>query len=66
MGSAFSAAYTPRRNRPTANVSATRPTLQFHGRAAEIAAHLGVTRASLSITHTAELAMASVILEDGR
>ena len=43
-----------------------RPTLQFHGRAAEIAAHLGVTRASLSITHTAELAMASVILEDGR
>jgi holo-[acyl-carrier protein] synthase len=43
-----------------------RPTLQFHGRAAEIAAHLGVVRAALSLTHTADLAMASVVLEDGR
>ena len=43
-----------------------RPTLQFHGRAAEIAARLGVSRAALSITHTAELSMASVVLEDGR
>ena len=43
-----------------------RPRLQFHGRAAEIAARLGVARAALSITHTAELAMASVVLEDGR
>jgi holo-[acyl-carrier protein] synthase len=43
-----------------------RPTLQFHGRAAEIAAHLGVTHAALSITHTNELAMASVVLENGR
>ncbi len=43
-----------------------RPTLKFHGRAAEIAAHLGVLRAALSITHTDELAMASVVLEDGR
>jgi holo-[acyl-carrier protein] synthase len=42
-----------------------RPTLKFHGRAAQIAAHLGVTRSALSITHTAELAMASVVLEDG-
>jgi holo-[acyl-carrier protein] synthase len=41
-----------------------RPTLQFHGRAAQIAQRLGVTRAALSITHTAELAMASVVLED--
>jgi len=40
-----------------------RPTLQFHGRAAEIARHLGVARAALSITHTGEVAMASVILE---
>ena len=43
-----------------------RPNLRFHGRAAEIAAGLGVVRAALSITHTAELAMASVVLEDGK
>jgi holo-[acyl-carrier protein] synthase len=43
-----------------------RPTLQFHGRAAERAAQLGATRAALSITHTGDLAMASVVLEDGR
>ena len=43
-----------------------RPILQFHGRAAEIAARLGARRAALSITHTAELAMASVVLEDGQ
>jgi len=42
-----------------------RPTLKFHGRAAQIAAHLGVAHAALSITHTADLAMASVVLEDG-
>jgi len=41
-----------------------RPTLQFHGRAAEFAAHLGAGRISLSLTHTAELAMASVVIED--
>jgi holo-[acyl-carrier protein] synthase len=41
-----------------------RPTLQFHGRAALIAGRLGVTSAALSITHTDELAMASVLLED--
>jgi holo-[acyl-carrier protein] synthase len=40
-----------------------RPTLAFHGRAAEFARRLGVVRASLSLTHTDELAMASVILE---
>jgi holo-[acyl-carrier protein] synthase len=43
-----------------------RPTLQFHGRAAEFAARLGAARTALSLTHTAELAMASVVLEDGR
>jgi holo-[acyl-carrier protein] synthase len=43
-----------------------RPTLRFHGRAAEFAARLGVTRAALSITHTTTLAMASVVLEDRR
>jgi holo-[acyl-carrier protein] synthase len=42
-----------------------RPTIRFHGRAAGIAARLGVTHAALSITHTASLAMASVVLEDG-
>ena len=43
-----------------------RPTIQFHGRAAQFAARLGVAHAALSITHTADLAMASVVLEDGR
>ena len=43
-----------------------RPTLQFHGRAAEFAASLGASRVALSITHTAALAMASVVLEDER
>jgi holo-[acyl-carrier protein] synthase len=43
-----------------------RPTLKFHGRAAEFAARLGARRAALSITHTEELAMASVVLEDGQ
>ena len=42
-----------------------RPTLRFHGRAAEFAARLGATRAALSLTHTNDLAMASVLLEDG-
>jgi holo-[acyl-carrier protein] synthase len=43
-----------------------RPSLQFHGRAAEIAAGLGVVHVALSLTHGADLAMASVVLEDGR
>jgi holo-[acyl-carrier protein] synthase len=43
-----------------------RPTIEFHGRAAEIAARLGAVRAALSITHTATLAMASVVIEDGQ
>jgi phosphopantetheinyl transferase (holo-ACP synthase) len=37
----------------------------FHGSAAQFAARLGATRAVLSLTHTAELAMASVLLEGG-
>ena len=41
-----------------------RPTLQLHGRAAQIASRLGVVSIALSITHTAQLAMASVVLED--
>ena len=41
-----------------------RPTIIFHGKAAEFAAKLGCKRASLSLTHTKETAMAQVILED--
>jgi holo-[acyl-carrier protein] synthase len=41
-----------------------RPTICFRGRAAEFAARLGARRASLSISHTAEQAIAQVILED--
>jgi holo-[acyl-carrier protein] synthase len=43
-----------------------RPTLRFHGRAKQIADRIGCARAALSLTHTAELATASVVLEDGR
>jgi holo-[acyl-carrier protein] synthase len=41
-----------------------RPSLCFYGRAAQIASRMGFVRAALSITHTAEFAMASVILEN--
>ncbi len=41
-----------------------RPTLAFTGRAAEFAERLGMKRASLSLSHTAEHAIAQVILED--
>jgi len=40
-----------------------RPTLLLHGKAAEFAAKLGTTNIALSLTHTAEEAMAQVILE---
>ena len=40
-----------------------RPTVAFHGRAAEFAAKLGVTNAALSLTHTKAEALAQVILE---
>jgi holo-[acyl-carrier protein] synthase len=43
-----------------------RPRIEFRGRAAEIARRLSVAHAALSITHTGSLAMASVLLEDGR
>jgi len=46
-----------------ANLPSGKPTLRFHGVAAEIAQKLGVRTVSLSITHTAELGMAHVILE---
>jgi len=41
-----------------------RPSIAFHGKAAEFAARLGVKNAALSLTHTAEQAMAQVILEN--
>jgi holo-[acyl-carrier protein] synthase len=40
-----------------------RPTIQFHGEAAAIAAKLGTKNIALSITHTSEQALAHVILE---
>jgi holo-[acyl-carrier protein] synthase len=46
-----------------ANLPSGRPTLRLHGEAARIAEKMGVKNISLSITHTAELGMAHVILE---
>jgi holo-[acyl-carrier protein] synthase len=40
-----------------------RPTIQFHGEAAGIAAKIGTKNIALSITHTSEQALAHVILE---
>ncbi len=40
-----------------------RPTIAFHGKAAEFAAKLGAKNIALSLTHTKEQAMAQVILE---
>jgi holo-[acyl-carrier protein] synthase len=40
-----------------------RPTLQFHGLAAELARKMGAKNIALSITHTSEQALANVILE---
>ena len=42
-----------------------RPAIAFSGKAAELAARLGVKRSALSLSHTKEHAIASVILEDG-
>jgi holo-[acyl-carrier protein] synthase len=41
----------------------SRPTVVFHGKAAEFFQKLGAVRAHLSITHTKDSAMAQVILE---
>ena len=40
-----------------------RPVLEFHGKAAEFAARLGCKRTHLSLSHTADQAIAHVILE---
>ncbi len=45
------------------NLPTGRPTLQFHGKAAEYARKLEVGNISLSLTHTSVQAMAMVILE---
>jgi holo-[acyl-carrier protein] synthase len=47
-----------------ANLPSGKPTLRLHGVAAAIAEKMGVRNVSLSMTHTAELGMAHVILED--
>jgi holo-[acyl-carrier protein] synthase len=47
-----------------ANLPSGKPTLLLHGVAAEFAERLGVKNVSLSLTHTRELGMAHVILED--
>ena len=45
------------------NLPSGRPTLRLHGAAQTIAAEIGVTAISLSLTHTSETAMAHVIFE---
>jgi holo-[acyl-carrier protein] synthase len=47
-----------------ANLPSGKPTLRFHGKAAQIAEKLGVKNVALSLTHTAGLGMAHVILEN--
>ncbi len=41
-----------------------RPTMTFHGKAAEFAARLGVRNIALSLSHTTEQAIAQLILEN--
>lgn len=41
-----------------------RPTIKFHGKAAEFAAKLGASHVALSLSHTQEQAIAQVILEN--
>ena len=45
------------------NLPSGRPTLKLHGVAAEVASRLGVKSIHLSLTHTAQLGLAYVILE---
>jgi holo-[acyl-carrier protein] synthase len=47
-----------------ANQPSGKPALRLHGVAARIAEKMGVRNISLSLTHTKELGMAHVILED--
>jgi holo-[acyl-carrier protein] synthase len=41
-----------------------RPTITFHGKAAEVATQLGTKHIALSISHTEQFAIAQVILEN--
>ena len=47
------------------NERSGRPTLHFAGVAQEVAQRLGVKRVTLSLTHTAAIALAVVVIEDG-
>ncbi len=47
------------------NERSGRPTLRLSGNALKIADAMGVRRVSISLTHTAQIAFAVVILEDG-
>ena len=47
-----------------ANLPSGKPTLRLHGVAAEVAKRLNVRNVTLSLTHTAELGVAHVILEE--
>ena len=51
------------RDLEVANLPSGRPTLRLHRKAAEIAQKMGVRSISLSLTHTAQQAVAVVILE---
>ena len=51
------------RDLEVSNLPSGRPTLRLYGKAAEMAARLGVRQISLSITHAAAQAMALVVLE---
>jgi len=42
----------------------SRPTIRFHGKAAQLAERLQLKNVALSLSHTAEHAIASVILEN--
>lgn len=46
------------------NLPSGRPTLHLYGEAANVAARMGVKTVALSLTHTAQIGMAHVILED--
>ena len=48
------------------NAPSGRPSLRLAGKAQQIADRMGVKQVSLSLTHTASLAFAVVILENGR
>lgn len=48
------------------NERSGRPTLMLRGIAREIANRMGVEQISISLTHTAEVAFAIVILENGK